>query len=173
MSEPFLGEVRIFSGNFAPRGWAFCNGQLLPINQNTALFSLLGTTYGGNGQTTFGLPNLQARFPLHQGQGPGLSNRVLGEMGGEAAHTLTMAEMPAHTHQLNASNAAASVISPAGALMAKPTTPSPPYHDPVALAPMPPGSLTNTGSSQPHNNVQPHLVLSFIIALQGIYPSHN
>jgi len=173
MSEPFIGEVKIFGGNFAPRGWAFCNGQLLPISQNTALFSILGTTYGGDGRVTFALPNLQARFPLHQGAGPGLTPRTIGEVGGAASHTLSMAEMPQHTHQLFASNSAATVLAPTLGVMAKVTAPSPPYHDAVSLAPMPPGSLSIAGGSQPHNNLQPFLVVNFIIAVQGIFPSRN
>jgi microcystin-dependent protein len=173
MAQPFIAEVRIFGGNYAPKGWALCNGQLLPINQNQALFSILGTTYGGNGVTNFALPDLQQRIPLQAGQGPGLSERPLGEVGGEAAHQLLLNEMASHNHSLNASAAAASVSSPTGGLLAKPTTANPPYHDPASLAPMPPGSLGNTGSGAPHNNLQPFLVLNFIIALQGIFPSRN
>jgi microcystin-dependent protein len=173
MSEPFIAEVRIFGGNFAPKGWAMCNGQILPIQQNQALFAIIGTTYGGNGTTTFALPNLQQRIPLHFGNGPGLSNRTLGEAGGEAAHTLRLQELPMHNHSLNASTAAASVQSPAGALLAEPASAAPPYHDPNALGLMPPGSLSLTGGNNPHNNLQPYLVLNFIIALVGIFPSRD
>jgi microcystin-dependent protein len=173
MSEPFIAEVRIFGGNFAPKGWAMCNGQLLAIAQNQALFAILGTTYGGNGTTTFALPNLQQRIPLHAGSGQGLSNRSLGETGGEAAHQLVQQELALHNHSLNASTAAASVQSPAGALLAEPSSAAPPYHDPNALGLMPPGSLGLTGGNTPHNNLQPYLVLNFIIALEGIFPSRN
>ena len=173
MSEPFIAEVRIFGGNFPPKGWAMCNGQVLSIAQNQALFALIGTTYGGNGQTTFALPNLQQRIPLHAGNGPGLSSRTLGETGGEASHQLTQLEMPAHNHSLNASTAPASVQSPAGALLAEPSGNTPPYHDANSLALMPAGSLGQSGGNGGHNNLQPYLVLNFIIALQGIFPSRN
>ncbi len=173
MAEPFIAEVRIFAGNYAPQGWALCNGQLLAISQNQALFSLLGTTYGGDGKSNFALPNLQQRIPLQAGQGLGLSNRSLGEAGGEASHQLSLAEMASHNHSLNGSTAAASVQSPGGALLGSPTSPTPPYHDATALAPMPPGSLSQSGGNAPHNNLQPYLVVNFIIALQGIYPSRN
>ncbi|MGO4377753.1 phage tail protein [Pseudoduganella sp. RAF19] len=173
MAQPFLAEVRIFAGNYAPQGWALCNGQILPIAQNQALFSLLGTTYGGNGVNNFALPNLQQRIPLHQGQGPGLTPRMLGEIGGEATHQLTLNEMAGHNHSLNGTNTPPSVGSPAGALLAAPPGATPPYHDPSSLAPMPVGSLSTTGNNTPHNNQQPYLVLNFIIALQGIFPSRN
>jgi microcystin-dependent protein len=173
MAQPFLAEVRIFAGNYAPQGWALCNGQILPINQNQALFALLGTTYGGNGVTTFALPNLQQRIPLHQGQGPGLTPRPLGESGGEPTHQLTLNEMAGHNHGLNGTNTPSSVGSPASALLAAPASATPPYHDPTALAPMPAGTLNQTGSNTAHNNLQPYLVLNFIIALQGIFPSRN
>jgi len=173
MAQPFLAEVRIFAGNYAPQGWALCNGQILAIAQNQALFSLLGTTYGGNGVTNFALPNLQQRIPLHQGQGPGLTQRNLGEIGGEPGHTLMLNEMAGHSHSLNGTNTAPSVGSPAGALLAAPPGATPPYHDPSSLAPMPVGTLSMTGNSTAHNNLQPYLVLNFIIALQGIFPSRN
>ena len=170
MSEPFLAEVRIFAGNFAPRGWAFCEGQLIAISQNTALFSLLGTTYGGNGQTTFGLPNLQGRAPMHPGQGPGLTDRWLGEQGGTASETLTQTELPFHTHAMKYNKTVAGDSnSPAGKLFAKSVVPiasvfssSPPD---TAI-----GSSTAAGNSQPHNNMQPYLGVSYIIAMQGIFP---
>jgi microcystin-dependent protein len=166
MAEPFLAEIRIFSINFAPKGWAMCNGQLLPINQNQALFSLLGTTYGGNGQTTFALPDLRARVPVHLGSG-----FTLGQSGGEAAHTLTQQELPAHMHMLQASSAAANTPSPAGNVLA--TTVNAIYGGATNLAPLVAGSVANVGGSQAHENRQPHLALTFCIALQGIFPSQN
>jgi microcystin-dependent protein len=168
--DPFLGEIRIFSGNFEPRGWAMCNGQLLPISQNTAVFSLLGTTYGGDGRTTFGLPDLRQRVPLHPGQGPGLSDRQQGESGGQDSVTLSNGEMAQHTHTLQAASVAATSRSAAGNLLAPVVAPVPPYHAPVGMKPMQPGVLGAAGGGAPHDNMQPYLVLNFIIALQGIYP---
>lgn len=163
MSEPFLAEIKILSFNFAPRGWALCNGQFLPINQNQALFALLGTTYGGNGQTTFALPDVRGRFPIHFGQGFNL-----GQAGGEIAHTLTISELPAHTHLPQANSNLASQGSPAnnfwsgtGAYAATPNTA------------MNAGGVLPTGGSQAHENRSPFLVLTFVIALQGIFPSQN
>ena len=168
MTEPFLSEIRIFSFGFAPRGWAQCNGQLLSINQNQALFSLLGTTYGGNGQTNFQLPNLQGREPIHVGLG-----LVLGQSGGEQNHTLTVPEMPGHTHAAQASSAAASTNSPAGALLAD-SVAAQQYHDPDGQATtLAPAALDVAGGSQAHTNMQPYVVLNICIALQGIYPSRN
>lgn len=165
MSEPFLGEVKIISWNFPPKGWTFCNGQLLPINQNQALFSILGTTYGGNGQTTFALPNLQGRSPVHVGDGI-----VLGEVGGETAHTLNISEMPAHNHAPVGSTAAASSPSIAGKLW---TSNNANPFDPNFNTSMNPATVLAVGGSQPHENMSPYLVLNFIIALQGIFPSQN
>ncbi len=165
MAEPFLSEIRIFSFGFAPRGWALCNGQLLPINQNQALFSLLGTTYGGNGQTNFALPNLQGRTPIHTGSG-----RFLGELGGEQAHTLTQSEMPTHAHALQASNSNAATNNPNGAVLANATAV---YHAPTSLVPLNPTAVANAGGSQAHLNMQPFLTLNLCIALQGIFPSQN
>ncbi|WP_342114723.1 phage tail protein [Pseudoduganella sp. OTU4001] len=173
MSDAYIGELRIFTGNFAPKGWAMCNGQLLAISQNQALFAILGTTYGGDGKTTFGLPNMKQRFPMDAGSGPGLTPRALGEAAGSAAVTLAQAQMPSHTHTLRGASTDASVVSANGALLAAPSSPTPPYHEATALAAMPAGSLGNTGGSQPHNNLQPYLVLNFIIALQGIFPPHD
>ena len=164
MTEPFLSEIKIVSFNFAPKGWALCNGQLLPINQNQALFSLLGTTYGGNGQTNFALPNLQGRVPIHFG------NHVLGEMGGEENHTLISSEMPAHTHTFSASNATPNQGTPAGNMWASNSNA---YSSASPDSSMNPASIGNVGGSQPHTNLQPFLVLNFIIALQGIFPSPN
>lgn len=173
MADPFVAEIRIFSGNFAPVGWATCDGQLMPIAQNTALFSLLGTTYGGDGKSTFALPDLRQRIPLHQGQGPGLTERLLGETGGASTHALTEAEMPMHGHALRASGAAASASLANGALLAKTAIPSPPYHSADALLPMAPGVIGSTGGGAQHNNLPPYLNLNFIIALQGVYPPHS
>lgn len=173
MAERYIGEIRMFSGNFAPVGWAMCNGQLLPIAQNTALFSILGTTYGGDGKSTFALPNLRQRIPMHAGAGPGLTPRDLGEQGGAATSTLTALQMPSHSHGMSASNATASVQSPANALLAKPVTVSAPYHDVAAMAPSPTGPLGAAGGNSPHNNLQPYLVLNFIIALSGIFPPRS
>ena len=166
MADPFLAEIRIFSFNFAPQGWAQCNGQLLPINNNQALFSLLGTMYGGDGQTNFALPNLRGRVPTHIGQG-----LVQGELGGEQAHTITISEMPTHTHQAIASTAGPTVTPPTNNFWASNTGFTP--YSTTANAAMSPTSLGNTGGSQPHENMSPYLVLNFGIALQGIFPSRN
>lgn len=177
MAEPFLSEIRIFSFNFAPKGWATCNGQLLPINQNQALFSLLGTTYGGNGQTNFALPNLQGKAPMSFGNG-----FTLGQTGGEYAHTVTMSELPTHAHTFSANScvdgatANASVASPAGAYWANDgkaaySTQDP--NNPINTGAMHPSTVSNIGGSQPHNNQQPYLTLNFCIALQGIFPSQT
>lgn len=166
MSEPFLSEIRIVSFTYAPRGWAFCNGQLLPINQNQALFSLLGTTYGGNGQTTFALPDLRARVPLHWGAG-----FTLGQAGGEQVHTLTLAEVPTHAHPTNAGTGEGTMIIPGTALLAR--TPANPYSQPTNLATMSPTTVGVVGGSQAHLNMQPFLALNFCIALQGIFPSRD
>jgi microcystin-dependent protein len=166
MAEPFLSEVRIMSFVFAPKGWALCDGQLLPINQNQALFSLLGTTFGGDGRVNFALPDLRARVPIHVGSG-----HTLGERGGEPAHTLSISELPTHTHVANATTAAASQAVPTGALLATSAATDPIYGDPSSLVAMLPGEVTNVGGSQAHLNLQPFLILSFCIALQGIFPS--
>ncbi len=170
MSDPFVAEIRIFAGTFAPTGWAFCNGQLMPIAQNTALFSLLGTMYGGNGQTNFALPDLRQRAPLQAGQGAGLTLRDQGEQGGEATHTLLASELPAHSHNIHASSAVASTTVANGNMLATANAPNPPYHEPNAMADMGAGVLTGAGGSVPHENMQPYLALTFIIALQGIFP---
>lgn len=171
--EPFIGEIRVFAGNFAPRGWAQCNGQLLPIAQNTALFSLLGTYYGGDGRSTFALPDLVGRAVIQPGAGAGLSERYLGESGGAASHSLSLAELPAHSHQLTASGASASSTQANGKLLAGVNAPNPPYHEPNGLVPMGPGALQPAGGGQPHENRQPYLKLTFIIALQGVYPPRS
>jgi microcystin-dependent protein len=165
MSEPFLSEIKIVSFNFPPKGWAFCNGQLLPINQNQALFSLLGTTYGGDGRVNFALPNLQGRIPNHMGNG-----FTLGERGGETAHTLNISELPAHTHTpLGNSTNPASSSNAAGNLWGF----VPNDYAASSNSAMNPACVSNTGGSQPHDNMSPYLVLNFIIALQGIFPSQN
>jgi microcystin-dependent protein len=171
MAEPFLSEIRIFSFNFPPKGWAFCNGQLMPINQNQALFALLGTTFGGDGRVNFALPNVQGRVPIHVGDG-----HTLGEQGGASNVTVSVAQMPAHPHFVTADTTQASetdgnlpattkrLANAVGQNIYGPVT------NPVAMAP---GNVTNVGGSQPHNNMMPYLVLNFCIALQGIFPSQN
>lgn len=171
MSNPFVAEIRIYPFNFAPKGWAFCDGQIMPISQNTALFSLLGTTYGGDGKATFALPDLQGSSPLQPGQGSGLSWRDLGEVGGRENVTLLAAEMPFHSHTVG-SGGAADTAAPAGAAWAAATaaTNQPLYGDPAG--PTTAGLLFDkSGSDLPHNNMQPYLTLNFCIALQGVYPS--
>src|SRR5258705_562806 len=171
MAEHFLSEIRIMSFGFAPRGWALCNGQLLPINQNQALFSLLGTTYGGNGHTNFALPNLQGRTPIYRANG-----HLLGEAGGEQAHTLSVAELPTHVHSANATSDAHTTSPenyqplPNNALFAAANNL---YTTPANLTSLLPGTLANVGGSQAHLNMQPFLALTFCIALQGIFPSRN
>ncbi len=166
MAEPFLSEIRLFSFQFAPKGWALCNGQLLPINQNQALFALLGTTFGGNGQTNFALPDLRARTPIHVGSG-----HTLGERAGEQAHTLSIAELPTHIHPMNASTTSSGgTDNPTNNFLGSASNL---YHAPPSTTAMNPGTITNTGGSQAHLNMQPFLTLSFCIALQGIFPSPN
>ena len=179
MSDQFVAEIRIFPFNFAPKGWAFCNGQLLPISQNTALFSLLGTTYGGDGKSTFALPDMQGNTPMQQGQGPGLSLRDLGELGGEQSVTLLQTEMPSHSHGAMAdgpgntplpspvSNAWASGLKGAASLY----TPSGTQSNDVAMNPV--TALSIAGGNLPHNNMMPFLTLNFCIALQGIFPPRS
>ena len=167
--DPFVGEIRMFGGNFAPTGWAFCNGQLLPIAQNTALFSLLGTMYGGDGRTTFGLPNLQARSPIHQGQGPGLTPRNVGEIGGSAQVTLTADQVPTHHHALQAASAAGTGTR-GGTVGLAPASAGVIYRAPTQQVNMGTSTIGYSGGSAAHNNQQPYLALSFIIALQGIFP---
>ena len=167
MSQPFLGEIKIISWNFAPKGWAFCNGQFLPINQNQALFSLLGTTYGGNGQTTFALPDFRGRAPIHVGGG-----FTEGQAAGEEFHTVTQSEMPAHNHFVQGVNANANTFAPAGHFLAN--IPSFAYRaNPTALTTLHPSTVTNYGGSQPHDNILPFVTLNFCIAFEGIYPSQS
>jgi microcystin-dependent protein len=168
MSEPFLAEIKMMSFNFPPKGWAFCNGQFLPINQNQALFSLLGTTYGGNGQTNFALPDLRGRVPIHFGAGV-----ILGQRAGAEAHTVTQSEMPAHTHFVQASGNDALSVVPGGNVLAR-TTAANLYRDTAtSLTTITPASISAVGGSQAHTNMQPYLVLNFCIALQGIFPSQT
>jgi len=174
MATPFLSEIRLVSFNFPPKGWAICNGQLLPINQNQALFSLLGTTYGGDGRVTFALPNLQGRVPMQNGVDTFANSYTLGQSAGEASHTLTIQELPQHVHTLRASSAAANSNSPVNAAPAQPTGAVGAVYGPAtALTTMAPQAIANTGGSQPHNNLQPYLVINFCIALTGIFPSQN
>ena len=172
MSEPFLAEVRIVGFNFAPRGWAFCDGQILPINQNQSLYSLLGTTYGGDGRTTFGLPDLRGRIPLHVGTGPGLSARRLGSKGGAENVTLTTNQLASHTHDWNANTAPATGAAPAGKVTAD-TSPIRIYEPQNQNADFASNVIANTGGSGSHTNLMPTLCINFIIALFGIYPSRH
>jgi microcystin-dependent protein len=165
MATPFISEIKIVSFAFAPRGWALCNGQTMAIQQNAALFSLIGTYYGGNGTTTFQLPNLQARMPIHMG-----SSFTLGQVGGEQAHTLTVNEVPPHTHQAMATTAAPSAPSPTNNLWCQNSVNT---YNPTANSTMAGGAISLAGGSQPHDNMSPYLVLNFIIALTGIFPSRN
>jgi microcystin-dependent protein len=172
MSTPFMAEIKIISWNFPPKGWAFCNGQMLPINQNQALFSILGTMYGGNGQTTFALPDFRGRAPIHQG-----GAFAVGQQGGEEFHTVTAGEMPAHTHQVNASNEQANqatlITPPANTPNLLAAVTGAQYGGAASMTTLTPDSITNVGGSQPHENRSPFLVLNFVIALQGIFPSRN
>ena len=169
MSEPFLSEIKIVSFNFPPKGWALCNGQFLPINQNQALFALLGTTYGGNGQTTFALPNMRGQVPIHQGNG-----HTLGERAGSTAVTVNIQQLPQHLHTANAVNSAATTPDPTGNFLGVASAAiGSVYTGPNNLTSMDASTVSNVGGSQPHSNMMPYLVLNFIIALQGIFPSQN
>jgi microcystin-dependent protein len=168
MAEPFISEIRIMSFGFPPKGWALCNGQLLPINQNQALFSLLGTTYGGDGRVNFGLPNLQGRTPIHMGSG-----HTLGEQGGEQGHTLSIAEIPTHVHVVNGTTNTAIDNAPTNGKMLSNSIGADAYSSPSNLGAMATNAVSSVGGSQPHLNMQPFLVLNFSIALQGIFPSQN
>ena len=168
MAEPFLSEIRILSFGLPPKGWALCDGQLMPINQNQALFSLLGTTYGGDGRVNFGLPNLQGNVPIHMGGG-----HTLGERGGEQGHTLSISEIPTHVHTANATSASGTLNTPTNTVTLATSTASQLYAAPAAFTAMSQNSLANVGGSQAHLNMQPFLVLIFSIALQGIFPSQT
>jgi microcystin-dependent protein len=169
MADPFVAEIRIFPFNFAPKGWAFCNGQILPLSQNTALFSLLGTTYGGDGKSNFALPNLQGSAPIHAGQGPGLSLYDLGQSGGTDNVTLLQSEMPSHAHAMADSKSDGTDTSPANELFAKGIGIGM-YAAPGALTQLDPNAIAPAGGSAPHNNMMPFLTLNFNIALQGVFP---
>lgn len=173
MSEPFIAEIRIFAGNFAPRSWAFCNGQLLPISQNTALFSLIGTTYGGDGRSTTALPNLEGRAPMHPGRGPGLTSRRLGQRGGVETVTLSEAQMPNHTHTIRAAAVPADDDDPSSNTVAARPIGGLLYGPANNLVAMADQSLPSAGGSQAHNNMQPFIAINYIIALQGLYPSRS
>ena len=181
MAQPYIGEIRMFAGNFAPAGWAFCDGQLMPISENDALFTLIGTTYGGDGVTTFNLPNLESRLPVHFGQGTGLSSYALGQSSGTPQVTLNVNQMPAHNHFLDAGNSAATSTAVGSTLLpAVANGDSSPlfYWKPqsgqqVETFTMAPQACSQAGGSQPHSNLMPSLCITFIIALQGIFPSRN
>ena len=178
MSNPFLGEIRMFAGNFAPRGFALCAGQLLAISQNDALYALIGTTYGGDGQVTFGLPDLRGRLPINQGQGPGLSNYVIGQMAGTESVTLTVPQMPGHSHTLFATTATGSQPAPTvtsfpATLIGTATLYAIPGTNTLTQNAMNANSVTSQGGNQPHENRMPALVINFIIALEGVFPSRN
>jgi microcystin-dependent protein len=179
MTQPFIGEIRMFGSNFAPQGWMFCSGQTISISQNTALFSLIGTFYGGNGTTTFQLPNLQGRLPVHYGQGPGLSVYSIGQSGGVETVALNTTQMPQHSHSLNASTATATLSSPTNNVTgAAPLTPIPTVlytnpGTPATVGNLLPQAVGANGSGLPHSNIMPYLCVSFIIATVGIFPSRN
>lgn len=177
MSEPFVGEIRMFAGNFAPRGWAFCDGQLLAVSQNDALFSLLGTIYGGDGRTTFGLPDLRGRLPIHAGQGPGLSSRRLGSKEGSEKATVATNQLPAHSHRFQAFSEFGVTASPASASLATVTAGNL-YHTPSTSPALPfvnmnSAALGSTGGNATHDNMMPYICVNFIVALFGIYPSRH
>ncbi|RYD21543.1 MAG: phage tail protein [Verrucomicrobiaceae bacterium] len=165
MAQPYVGEIRMFAGNFAPAGWMFCEGQLLPISENETLFQLIGTTYGGDGESTFALPDLRGRLPLHQGNG-----FILAETGGAEEITLTVSQIPSHSHPLLASSEATSTLNPGGNVIGAPLTATPFFANPPN-APLAPQTITAVGGSQPHTNYQPYLCVDFIISLFGIFPS--
>ena len=174
--EPFIGQIMMFGGNFAPRGWALCDGQLLPIANYTALFSILGTTYGGDGKTTFALPDLRGRTPMHAGHGPGLSPRSLGSKGGSETNTLTVNQLPSHSHALHAQTANGSMPSPSNNTLGAYGTAVPPqgiYSETAPDTQMNPASIGQTGGGQSVNNVQPFGCINFVIALEGIFPSRG
>jgi microcystin-dependent protein len=175
MSNPFIGEIRMFGGNFAPDGWAFCNGQMLAISENEALFALIGTIYGGNGQTTFGLPDLRGRIPIHSGQGPGLSYQVIGQQLGSETTVLTVNQIPPHAHNIMASPSVGNSTGISNSAIAAGTIGRVYTNDttPANLGNMNAGTIVNAGGSQPHDNMMPYLCINFIIALWGIFPPRN
>lgn len=172
MSEPFVGEIKMFAGNFAPRGWALCDGQLFAVSQNDALFSLLGTIYGGDGRTTFGLPDLRGRVPIHQGTGPGLSQRRLGSKGGAEKETLTLNQLPSHSHSVKASGGTANASAPAKHVVGESSL-FDLYQSATPSSSMANEAVSSTGGSQSHNNIMPFQCINFIIALFGVYPSRS
>ncbi|WP_292994275.1 tail fiber protein [Nitrosomonas sp.] len=173
MADPFIGEITTFAGNFAPRGWALCQGQLLSIAENDVLFSLIGTTYGGDGVSTFALPDLAGRIPLHQGAGPGLSPRVIGEPGGSEAVSLSAGQMAVHHHTAVCSNTTGNSVSPVNSFWSTDPGGNTGAYSTTDGSPMAGAAIGNTGGGQPHNNLQPYLVLNYIIALEGIYPPRS
>jgi microcystin-dependent protein len=173
MSEPFVAQIQIFGFNFAPQGWAFCQGQLLPISQNTALFSLIGTQFGGDGRSNFALPNLQDSVPIGQGQGPGLTQRNIGDTGGEPFVTILSSQLAGHTHPANCNNAVGTAYDPAGQVWSQDAGGNPEYGGVAVAGQMSPNAILQAGGGQPHNNLQPYLALNYCIALQGIFPSRN
>jgi microcystin-dependent protein len=173
MSEPFIAEIRIFAGNFAPRGWAFCGGQLLPIAQNTALFSIIGTTYGGDGRTTTGLPSLEGRAPMHPGSGPGLTTRRLGEVGGTEIETLSQAELANHSHDMKGTAESGDLNAPTSTRTLARSSGGFAYLPSASLVDLATEALPEAGGSQTHNNMQPFLAINFIIALVGLYPTRG
>ena len=172
MSEPFLAEIRMYGFNFAPRGWAFCDGQVLPINQNQSLYSLLGTSYGGDGRTSFALPDLRGRVPVHVGTGDSISPKLLGQKGGAETNKLSLAQLPSHNHRVNSSSGEADTVSPINKVFAE-VEGVPAYGADTALIPMEPQSITNVGGGQAHENMQPFTTINYCIALQGLFPSRN
>ena len=173
MAEPFIGEIRMFAGSYAPRDWAFCDGQIMSISQYNALFSLFGTMYGGDGRTSFGLPDMRGRLPLHFGNGQGLSHRIVGERGGSETVTLTPSELPSHSHSLNASTALADTSSPSGHVLADEDENLRIYDEQAQTSSLASDVIGYTGGSQPHSNLMPTLCVNFIVALFGIYPSRS
>ena len=173
MADPFLGEIRAFAGNFAPLGWALCQGQVLPIAENDALFALIGTTYGGDGQTTFALPNLAGRIPIHQGTGPGLTRRAMGEAGGSEAVALGVQQLPTHNHTAIGANSGADKVGPAGAFWSTDPGGNSGAYSTMAGSQMAGGAIGIAGGGQAHANLQPFLVLNYIIALEGLFPPQS
>jgi microcystin-dependent protein len=173
MAQPYVGEIRMFAGNFAPNGWLFCDGQPLPIAENEVLFQLIGTTYGGDGEETFNVPNLQSRVPIHMGTGPNGTTYQIGEMAGTEQETLTVQQIPSHTHALIAAQTVGTQSSPAGSLLAESPGGIQPYIEDAPGAPMNAGSVSPVGGSQPHENTQPFLCINYIISLFGIFPSQT
>lgn len=173
MSEPFVAQIQIFGFNFAPQGWALCQGQLLPISQNTALFSLIGTQFGGDGRSNFGLPNLQGSVPIGQGNGPGLTPRNIGETGGEAFVTILSSQLAGHTHPANCNNAVGTAYDPAGQVWSQDAGGNQEYGGGAVAGQMSPNAILQAGGGQPHNNLQPYLALNYCIAMQGVFPARS